>query len=69
MEQYQASLKYKRDWQNTLDYAVEEAVEKAVEKAIEEGMEKVAKDMKLKGYALNEISELTGLPQEKIKSL
>ena len=32
IEQYQASLKYKRDWKNTLDYAVEEAAEKGIEK-------------------------------------
>ena len=73
MEQYQASLKYKRDWKNTLDYAIEEAAEKAaqrgMEKGIKKGMEKVAKGMKQKGYALNEISEITGLSLEKIKNL
>ena len=77
MEQYQASLKYKRDWKNTLDYAIEEAAEKAaqrgmekgMEKGIKKGMEKVAKGMKQKGYALSEISEITGLSLEKIKNL
>ncbi len=65
MEQYQASLKYKRDWKNALDYAKEEAAEEGMKR----GMEKVAKEMKSKGYALSEISDLTGLPIEKVQQL
>ena len=69
MEQYQASLKYKRDWKNALDYATEEAAEEGMKRGMEKGMEKVAEGMKNKGYALSEIAELTGLSTERIQQL
>ena len=47
----------------------QEGMEKGMEKGIEKGMEKVAKTMKSKGYATEEIHALTGLSTDKIKDL
>ena len=49
MDRYQASLKYKRDWQNTLDYAIEEATEKAVKAARQEAMQEGVREGMEKG--------------------
>ena len=62
---YQDSMKYYRDWKNVIDTAVDEAVTEAVaeEKTI------FAKKLKNKGFAADEISELTGLSLDEVNSI
>ena len=55
--------------QEGMEKGIEKGIEKGMEKGIEKGMEKVAKTMKSKGYAAEEIHALTGLPLDKIKDL
>jgi predicted transposase/invertase (TIGR01784 family) len=81
MRTYDASLKYKRDWENALDYAVEEARNLAIKQGIEEGMKKGmekgielgkeqdAREMKKENMAIDAISRITGLSIEEIEKL
>ena len=55
--------------QEGMEKGIEKGIEKGMEKGIEKGMEKVAKTMKSKGYATEEIHALTGLSPDKIKDL
>ena len=60
-EQYEESLKVYRDLKGVVDTSFEEGKN---EKARE-----VAKAMKIKGYPIEDISELTKIPREEIETL
>jgi predicted transposase/invertase (TIGR01784 family) len=60
-QQYEESLKYYRDYHNSLDLKYKEG--------IKEGIKETARAMKLKGLEVTTISELTGLSPEEIHSL
>ncbi len=65
MNTYEQSLKDKRDWKNAMDTLIEESLEKGMRKKEID----LIRVMKAKGYDLNEISELTGVPVEEIEKL
>ena len=48
---YDRNLKAKRDYENTIDYAVQVAVEKAVEEAVEKAVEKAVEEVEEKAAA------------------
>ncbi|MEI6143724.1 MAG: Rpn family recombination-promoting nuclease/putative transposase [Mariniphaga sp.] len=60
-----------------LELGIEKGIEKGIELGIEKGIprgelikaRKIAKEMKVKGYSLDEIAELTNLPKEEIEKL
>jgi predicted transposase/invertase (TIGR01784 family) len=64
-QEYEDSLKYFRDMHNIIDTAKEEGVEIGIGK----GKIEVAKSMKLKGFSVSDIAELTGISKEQIEKL
>jgi predicted transposase/invertase (TIGR01784 family) len=64
-QQYEESLKYYRDYHNSLDLKYKEGLKDGME----EGIKETARAMKLKGLEVTTISELTGLSPEEIHSL
>lgn len=73
MNAYEADLKYRRDWQNTLDFAVKKEVAKAVEETTERtGREKqleIASNLKNAGIASSIVAQSTGLTEAEINTL
>lgn len=75
--EYDENLKNYRDWQNTIDYAVEDGVRKGMEKGMKEGikegmregMKEAARKLKQKGFPWEEITEVTGLSASEIEAL
>ncbi len=75
--EYEGSLKAYRDLKNSIDTAFNEGIalglERALEQSIERGQKKksieMAKSMILKGYLIEDISEITGLSVEEIEKL
>ena len=75
--QYEGSLKYYRDLNNSFATArddarargLEEGREQGIQQGIQQGKITLAIKMKAKGYELVEIMELTGLDQQTIESL
>ena len=76
-EEYEACLKYYRDFINSLDYAYDngwkEGFEEGMEKCVEEGKALAnvenARKMKVKGYSFSDIADITGLTIEEIETL
>ena len=76
-EKYDESIKVYRDQLVTIAFAkvkgIEEGMEKGMEKGRKEGEKmkqlEIARNMKAKGFAAEDISELTGLPVKEIKEL
>ena len=80
-QHYEDSLKYYRDLKNSLDTAKEEGLiegraegraegeQIGMQKGEQIGMQKVAKNAKIKGMSIKDISELTGLSEDEILAL
>lgn len=72
-EKYDESIKVYRDQLVTIAFAKEKGIEEGMEKGRKEGEKKkqleIARNMKAKGFAAEDISELTGLPVKEIKEL
>ena len=74
---YERDLKAYRDYKAQMDYAIEEGFDKGMRKGMKEGIEKGiekeklrnAKAMKAKGYPVNDIADITGLPIQDIEKL
>ena len=66
---YNASLKYKWDNKNVMDYAKAEAEAKGVAKGARKKAVEMALKLKAKNTRVDEISELTELSIEEIKAL
>ncbi len=66
---YNYEIKRLRDLKNTYDYALESANREWSNKAFDEGKMEVAKNMKQKGLASKDISELTGISENEIDKL
>ncbi|WAC15284.1 Rpn family recombination-promoting nuclease/putative transposase [Dyadobacter pollutisoli] len=78
---YDASLKYKWDWANSLDYIQKEGFEKGVQEGMEKGIEQgiaegkleekmtVARSMKKKGLSNSLIAELLELSVDEVERL
>ena len=77
LREYEDSLKAYRDIKNSIETARREGLEKGRAEGRAEGLEKgraeekmaIARSMKAKGFAISDISELTGLPVEIIQEL
>lgn len=61
MDAYEQSLKYYRDYVNTVDYARMEGIEK--------GVRKTALSMLENGYSVEEVCKITGLSQSEVEGL
>ena len=76
-EKYDESIKVYRDQLVTIAFAKEKGIEEGMEKGMEKGRKEgekkkqleIARNMKAKGFAAEDISELTGLPVKEIKEL
>ena len=72
-EKYDESIKVYRDQLVTIAFAKEKGIEEGMEKGRKEGEKmkqlEIARNMKAKGFAAEDISELTGLPVKEIKEL
>ena len=72
-EKYDESIKVYRDQLVTIAFAKEKGIEEGMEKGRKEVEKKkqleIARNMKAKGFAAEDISELTGLPVREIKEL
>ena len=66
---YERDLKAYRDYKAQMDYAKEEGIEEGIEKGIEKEKLRNAKAMKAKGYPVNDIADITGLPIQDIEKL
>jgi predicted transposase/invertase (TIGR01784 family) len=70
---YDSSLKYKWDNKNVIDYARQEGMEKGMVKGIEKGKREealdIAREMKMEGLPLAQISKFTKLSAEEIEKL
>jgi predicted transposase/invertase (TIGR01784 family) len=66
---YEESLKYYRDLKGVIDNSFEEGEKVGYDKGKDEKAREMAKAMKIKGYPLEEISELTKIPKEEIEKL
>ena len=70
---YEADVKYTRDRRNQMKYAIEEAISEGLAKGMaqgeNEGIRKVARNMKEKGFSIEQIHSLTGLDAEEINNL
>ncbi|WP_299252662.1 Rpn family recombination-promoting nuclease/putative transposase [uncultured Cytophaga sp.] len=69
---YDRNLKAKRDYENTIDYAVEVAVEKAVVKAVEkEKSEKIfmINQMFVNGLSMEMVCKITGMAAQDIEKI
>ena len=70
---YDESIKVYRDQLVTIAFAKEKGIEEGMEKGRKEVEKKkqleIARNMKAKGFAAEDISELTGLPVKEIKEL
>ncbi|MEO1653630.1 MAG: hypothetical protein AAFU64_08800, partial [Bacteroidota bacterium] len=64
-QQYEESLKYYRDYQNTMDLKFKEGREEGKTQALLE----TARNMKTRGFDPKTIAEITGLSPEQIQSL
>ena len=65
LAEYEESLKYYRDLKGVIDTSFEEGEKVDYDKKARE----MAKAMKIKGYPIEEISELTKIPKEEIEKL
>jgi hypothetical protein len=65
LSEYEESLKHYRDLKGVIDTSFEEGEKVGYDKKARE----MAKAMKIKGYSLEEISELTQIPEEEIEKL
>lgn len=76
-DEYEDSLKVYRDLKNVIDTAVEEASTKAKAEGYKEGIKKgkkkeklaIAVSLKNAGMSLQQIIEITGLPQDEVERL
>ena len=72
-EKYDESIKVYRDQLVTIAFAKEKGIEEGMEKGRKEGEKmkqlEIARNMKAKDFATEDISELTGLPVKEIKEL
>ena len=76
-EKYDESIKVYRDQLVTIAFAKEKGIEEGMEKGMEKGRKEgekmkqleIARNMKAKDFATEDISELTGLPVKEIKEL
>lgn len=66
---YDASLKAKWDYDNTMKFAVEKAAKEADKKARKEERSKLAQEMKKDGLPLSQITKLTKLSKKEIEAL
>ncbi|MCQ2116446.1 MAG: hypothetical protein MJZ07_09615 [Bacteroidales bacterium] len=78
---YQDEMTTENDWKNALEFARELGEENGRKKGLEEGRAEgiaegeangkleAARNMKAKGYDINEIVDITGLSLEQIKTL
>jgi len=69
LAEYEESLKVYRDLKGVIDTSFEEGEKVGYDKGKNEKAREMAKAMKIKGYPLEDISELTQIPQEEIKKL
>lgn len=69
LENYEYSLKVFRDNKAVYEYASDTAFDEGKLEGINQGILKVAKGMKLKGFTLSDISEITGLSINEINEL
>ena len=60
------NLKSRRDWNNTIAYAVEQAVAGAVAEK-DATISETVRNMRSKGFSIETIQEITGLGAETIK--
>ncbi len=67
--QYLESLKYYRDYENSMDLKYEKGKKEGREDGKQEGVLITAKNVKMKGYKNDTISEVTGLSIEIIEKL
>jgi predicted transposase/invertase (TIGR01784 family) len=77
LAEYEESLKVYRDLKGMIDTSFEEGEKVGFDKGKKEGLEEgkyenareVAKAMKIKGYPIEDISELTKIPGEEIEKV
>lgn len=68
-QQYEESLKYYRDYQNTMDLKFKEGREEGREEGKTQALLETARNMKTRGFDPKTIAEVTGLSPEQIQSL
>jgi len=74
---YENSLKYYRDLKNVVDTSREEGIEEGLEQGIAQGIQEgiikrnieIAKKLILKGMPMKEISNITGIPMDKLTAI
>jgi predicted transposase/invertase (TIGR01784 family) len=69
LAEYEESLKVYRDLKGVIDTSFEEGEKVGFDKGKYENAREVAKAMKIKGYPIEDISELTKIPGEEIEKL
>jgi predicted transposase/invertase (TIGR01784 family) len=69
LEAYDDRGIYIQDERGRIEYALEEGEKMGINKGRDEKTREMAKAMKIKGYPLEEISELTKIPREEIERL
>jgi predicted transposase/invertase (TIGR01784 family) len=73
LAEYEDSLKIYRDLKGVIDTSFEEGekvgFEKGYDKGKDENAREMAKAMKIKGYPIEDISEITKIPKEEIKKI
>ena len=73
MNAYETDLKYRRDWKNAMDFAVEKTVketaEKTAKKTSREKQVEIAKNLKQANVPVDIIAQSTGLTVKKINAL
>jgi predicted transposase/invertase (TIGR01784 family) len=67
--EYEASLKYYRDFKNSLDTSFNKGLAEGEKLGLKKGKLELAKGMKLKGISLDVILDITGLSKEEIEDL
>ena len=68
-KEYQESVKDYWDYYSTMKTAHKQGVAEGMEKGIVQGYVETARRMKAKGFAVEDISEITGLSIEEIEAL
>lgn len=66
---YETEIKYARDTYNQIKFALKEGLEKGRVEGELLGIEKTARNMKSRGYSLEDIQAITGLDIERIELL